>query len=189
VYKLVHPIIAARKQSRRTTTYGGSTGIRSYVDSLLDLQIPDISENNGDTTTTGTKRRPLTDKEMVKLVFEFLGTNTESVVSCVEWTLAHLVIDPEVQKKLHREITGIQQDYNGIVVSEERLHRLPYLRGAGRDAGEPPATSTGAHYGARCQCQGRGDCWNTGGTRRRHASGRHNGHTQDREEQQGVDRP
>jgi cytochrome P450 len=65
---------------------------------------------------------------MVKLVFEFLGTNTESVVSCVEWTLAHLVIDPEVQKKLHREITGIQQDYNGIVVSEERLHRLPYLR-------------------------------------------------------------
>jgi cytochrome P450 len=128
VYKLVHPIIAARKQSRRTTTYGGSTGIRSYVDSLLDLQIPDISENNGDTTTTGTKRRPLTDKEMVKLVFEFLGTNTESVVSCVEWTLAHLVIDPEVQKKLHREITGIQQDYNGIVVSEERLHRLPYLR-------------------------------------------------------------
>ncbi|CAD6260750.1 unnamed protein product [Miscanthus lutarioriparius] len=121
MYKLVHPIIAARKQSRRT-------GIRSYVDSLLDLQIPD-SENGDDATTTGSKRRPLTDKEIVKLVFEFLGANTESVVSCVEWTLAHLVIDPEVQKKLHREITGgIQQD-NGIVVSEERLHRrLPYLR-------------------------------------------------------------
>uniref|UniRef100_A0A0E0DUG0 Uncharacterized protein n=1 Tax=Oryza meridionalis TaxID=40149 RepID=A0A0E0DUG0_9ORYZ len=36
----------------------------------------------------------------------FLGSGTESVVSCVEWTLAHLVIQPEIQDKLRREVVA-----------------------------------------------------------------------------------
>ncbi|OEL28948.1 Cytochrome P450 89A9 [Dichanthelium oligosanthes] len=124
VSKIILPVITARQQRRRCTNGGGGTGIRSYVDSLLDLRIPD---NHGDDAMAGSKR-PLTDKEIVRLVFEFLGANTESTVSCVEWTLAYLVIHPEAQKKLHHEITSVQHG-KGMPASEERLHhRLPYLR-------------------------------------------------------------
>lgn len=70
-------------------------------------------------------RRPLTDDEKVTLVWEFLDAGTETVVSCVEWALAHLVNQPEVQKKLRHEITG---DHGDGAVSEERLRHLPYLR-------------------------------------------------------------
>ncbi|WVZ83219.1 hypothetical protein U9M48_030388, partial [Paspalum notatum var. saurae] len=121
--KIVLPIIAARQRSR----HSGGTGIRCYVDSLVDLRVPqndvDVATTTTTTTTTGSKR-PLTDREMVRLVFEFLGANTVSVVSCVEWTLAHLVIHPEVQEKLHHEIIGGSHD----LVSEDRLRGLPYLR-------------------------------------------------------------
>ncbi|KAJ1257076.1 hypothetical protein BS78_K221500, partial [Paspalum vaginatum] len=117
--KLILPIIAARQQSRR-----GGTGIRCYVDSLVDLRVPNNDVDAATTTTTGSKR-PLTDRELVRLVFEFLGANTVSVVSCVKWTLAHLAIRPEVQEKLHHEIiTSGSHD----LISEDRLRGLAYLR-------------------------------------------------------------
>lgn len=121
VSKIVFPVIAAQQKSRRT--HGGTTGIRSYVDSLLDLRVP-VSDDDA----MATSKRPLTDKEIVRLVFEFLGANTESTVSCVEWTLAHLAIHPEIQKKLRHEITSTVPHGKGTLVSEESLHRLPYLR-------------------------------------------------------------
>ncbi|WVZ83213.1 hypothetical protein U9M48_030383 [Paspalum notatum var. saurae] len=123
--KLILPIIAARQRRSQH----GTGGIRCYVDSLLDLRVPnnDADAGSAAATTTGSKR-PLTDREMVRLVFEFLGANTVSVVSCVEWTLAHLVIHPEVQDKLHNEITSGSHDHD--LISGDRLRRLPYLRAA-----------------------------------------------------------
>jgi cytochrome P450 len=69
-------------------------------------------------------RRALTDVEMVSLVSEFLGAGTETVVSCVEWTLAHLVTQPEVQNRLSREV----QNAKGVTPDELRHERgMPYL--------------------------------------------------------------
>ncbi|XP_066341977.1 cytochrome P450 89A2-like [Miscanthus floridulus] len=56
---------------------------------------------------------------MVRLIWEFLGAGTETVVACVEWTLARLVAHPGVQKKLHRELSGGDQ---------RSFQDLPYLR-------------------------------------------------------------
>ncbi|KAL6885633.1 hypothetical protein ACP4OV_010412 [Aristida adscensionis] len=89
-------------------------GIRPYVDSLIDLRVPDDNAGGGG--------RALTDDEMVSLVVEFLGA-TESIVACVEWTLAHLVTQPEVQRKLRQEVTGADDPGDG----DERLGRMPYL--------------------------------------------------------------
>uniref|UniRef100_A0A0E0KMD3 Cytochrome P450 n=1 Tax=Oryza punctata TaxID=4537 RepID=A0A0E0KMD3_ORYPU len=101
-------LIAARRQTRHT-----DDGVfRPYVDSLLDLRVPDADN-------TCRSRRALTDDEMVSLVSEFLGAGTETVVSCVEWTLAHLVIEPEAQDKLHREV---------IDGERHRVMLTPYLR-------------------------------------------------------------
>uniref|UniRef100_J3LVD3 Uncharacterized protein n=1 Tax=Oryza brachyantha TaxID=4533 RepID=J3LVD3_ORYBR len=58
---------------------------------------------------------------MVSLLMEFLVAATESVVSCVEWTLAHLVIQPEVQNKLRREVVDDDGEHH-------RSGSTPYLR-------------------------------------------------------------
>jgi cytochrome P450 len=47
----------------------------------------------------GVYRRSLRDDELVSLVSEFLGAGSGSVVACLEWTLAHLVDQPDVQDK------------------------------------------------------------------------------------------
>lgn len=96
-----------------------------YVDSLLDLRVPN---NDADADSESpVSRRALRDAEVVRLVWEFLGSSTEAVVACVEWTLARLVTEPEVQKKLHRELTAASNQRKGQV-SDERLQDLPYLR-------------------------------------------------------------
>nr|AHW98471.1 cytochrome P450 [Oryza brachyantha] len=131
-------LIAARR--KRQTRRGSDGGlIRPYVDTLLDLRVPcsvaDLPDDtDGEEKEERHSRRTLTDDEMVSLVSEFLGAGTETVVSCVEWTLAHLVIQPEVQDKLRREvIIDGNDDHRRAVTS--------YLR---RDSREPPAAPAGA---------------------------------------------
>ncbi|CAL5052054.1 unnamed protein product [Urochloa decumbens] len=123
--ELFGPAIAARRRR-------GNCGIIStYVDSLLDVRIP--NDNDGDVAeaeTTGGeslgRRRALREDEVVRLVWEFLGSSTEAVVACVEWTLARLVTEPEVQNKLHQELTA--GDHRKGQISDERLRDFPYLR-------------------------------------------------------------
>ncbi|TKW01175.1 hypothetical protein SEVIR_8G162200v4 [Setaria viridis] len=119
------PVVAARGQSRRSN--GGDGSFSSYLDSLLDLRVPtnDADEIAG-SESLGT-RRALRDDEVVRLVWEFLGSSTQSVVACVEWTLARLVTEPEVQKKLYHELIAAGDHCKGQV-SDERLQDLPYLR-------------------------------------------------------------
>ncbi|XP_066383401.1 cytochrome P450 89A9-like [Miscanthus floridulus] len=95
------PLIeAARRRRQRTGQHGagdsGGSVRRTYVDSLIDNQsIPD--EDNP------RNKRALSKDEMVSLVVEFFGV-AEGIVTALEWTLAHLVNQPEVQAKLRREI-------------------------------------------------------------------------------------
>ncbi|PVH34742.1 hypothetical protein PAHAL_7G021000 [Panicum hallii] len=120
------PLVSERERLRR---YGccNDGGIRPYVDTLIDLRVPDDDDEDDDDVARMhvDARRALSDDEMVSLLSEFLGASTESTVACIEWTLAHLVTQPEVQKKLRREIAGNGGD--GAAVSEERLRSLPYL--------------------------------------------------------------
>ncbi|CAN6247787.1 unnamed protein product [Urochloa humidicola] len=130
------PLVSERERRRRSGCCNDG-GIRPYVDTLIDLRVPDDDDeddnNDGGDDDAGkvhvdTRRRTLSDDEMVSLLSEFLGASTESAVSCIEWALAHLATKPEVQKKLRREITGGGGDNGeGRAVSEERLRGLPYL--------------------------------------------------------------
>ncbi|KAF8650778.1 hypothetical protein HU200_063682 [Digitaria exilis] len=95
------PVIAARRLSRGSN----NGGVRSYLDSLLDVRVPG---NFDDTGPTG-RRRGLRDDEIVKLVWEFLGVNTES-------------------EKLHLQLTAGGDHRNGQVVFDQRLRDTPYLR-------------------------------------------------------------
>lgn len=113
--ELYLPLIAARRQAR-SQLCGGI--IRPYVDTLLDLRVPD---SNG-------AGRPLRDGELVGLVFEFLGTATGSTAACLEWTLAHLIDQPEVQDKLRREINAEADGGGMLSISSKSIRSgMPYL--------------------------------------------------------------
>ncbi|TVT97001.1 hypothetical protein EJB05_57768, partial [Eragrostis curvula] len=81
------------------------------------LQVPDLDDTS--------MKRALTDDEKVTLVWEFLDAGTETVVSCVEWTLAQLIAKPHVQEKLHHDLSSSGSDKNR---DREGLRDLPYLR-------------------------------------------------------------
>lgn len=118
--ELLIPLIAARRTTLQHGQRGCGGGFVPYVDSLLNLRVHDDNkERVGDDGG-----RMLTEKEMAPLVWEFLVAGVESVVSCVEWALAHLVSQPEVQNKLHREV---ERESSGFV-TEEHLRSSPYLR-------------------------------------------------------------
>jgi hypothetical protein len=120
--KLFFPLINARRQPESRVCSAGGT-VDPYVDSLLDLRVPGnaaYGEKHGDVY-----RRSLRDDELVSLVSEFLDAGSGSVVACLEWTLAHLVDQPDVQDKLRREIDG--KMINCGVISTKSLRGMPFL--------------------------------------------------------------
>ncbi|KAL6839787.1 hypothetical protein ACP4OV_030475 [Aristida adscensionis] len=111
------PLVEERRRRRRSDFCNDGGGVKPYVDTLIDLRVPDEDAGGEDDVPS---RRAVADDEMVSLLSEFLGASTEAAASCIEWTLAHLVRRPEVQAKLRRELTGDEH-------SAERLRGLPYL--------------------------------------------------------------
>lgn len=99
----------------------------SYVDSLLELQVPYDDDDSNNTGGKGVhnRRRSLSNDQVSALVWEFLGAGTWTVVSTIEWTLAHLVLQPGIQRKLYQEVAA---DGGDPVLTDERLRRFPYLR-------------------------------------------------------------
>jgi cytochrome P450 len=103
--ELVRPLIAASRA--RVSRHG-------YLDSLVDLGVPKPNDMDGG-------KRALGDDEILGLVAEFLATNWKVVAACIEWTIANLVIQPEVQKKLRREVDEAE-------AAETGLGGMPYMR-------------------------------------------------------------
>ena len=68
------PLIRARQERRGTATETATAA--AYVDTLLDLEVPDEGDPRG--------RRKLSDGEMVGLVSEYLGAATGTVLAVLE---------------------------------------------------------------------------------------------------------
>ncbi|EES00340.1 hypothetical protein BDA96_03G080400 [Sorghum bicolor] len=86
-----------------------------YADSLLALRVPD---DEGE--------RPLTDAEMVSLCSEFLNAGTDTTATLVEWIMAELANNPDVQAKVYEEVTTrVKAD---VLDDAGNLQSLPYLR-------------------------------------------------------------
>ncbi|XP_022683136.1 cytochrome P450 89A2 [Setaria italica] len=111
--ELLVPLIRACRAQRDTAVAGDSAAVDSYVDSLLGLRIP---EDGG--------TRNLTDGEMVSLCSEFLVAGTDSTAAVVQWIMANLVAQPEIQGRLRAEIRQVA----GASIQEEHLPRMPFLR-------------------------------------------------------------
>ncbi|MED6189449.1 hypothetical protein PIB30_096105 [Stylosanthes scabra] len=117
------PLIRARKSMKESRSGGGGGGdgsdIVSYVDTLLDLELPE-------------EKRKLNDEELVTVCSEFLSAGTDTTATALQWIMANVVKYPHVQQRLLEEIREVKGhgDDGGSKeeVKEEELQRMPYLK-------------------------------------------------------------
>ncbi|KAI8565305.1 hypothetical protein RHMOL_Rhmol03G0248700 [Rhododendron molle] len=121
------PLIRSRrevvKRRQQGKTESDKESVVAYVDTLLDLELPD-------------EKRKLNEKEMVSLCGEFLDAGTDTTSTALQWIMANLVKYPHVQTKLYEEIHGIvgpspqlgEKNESMVMIKEEDLQRMPYLK-------------------------------------------------------------
>ncbi|KAJ9678329.1 hypothetical protein PVL29_020483 [Vitis rotundifolia] len=88
--------------------------VLSYVDTLLDLQLPE-------------DKRKLNEGEIVTLCSEFLSAGTDTTSTALQWIMANLVKSPHIQARLFEEISGVVGE-GEEEVKEEDLQKMPYLK-------------------------------------------------------------
>ncbi|GJN04627.1 hypothetical protein PR202_ga22191 [Eleusine coracana subsp. coracana] len=123
VLELFLPLIRACKERRRLGHHQNMTS-PSYVDTLLELNVPVAGTGHPQ------RRQKLSEDEVAGLVLEYMGAGTETIVALLEWTLANLVVQPDVQSRLRHEIIaagGEACEYLRAVVMES-LRRHPPFR-------------------------------------------------------------
>ncbi|CAJ1939633.1 unnamed protein product [Sphenostylis stenocarpa] len=106
------PLIRARKQKRKQAK---EEGVVSYVDTLLDLQLPK-------------EKRNLDEGEIVTLCNEFLTGGTDTTSTMLQWIMANLVKYPHVQERLVDETREVLGERVEREVKEEDLDKLPCLK-------------------------------------------------------------
>ncbi|KAE8077531.1 hypothetical protein FH972_016088 [Carpinus fangiana] len=117
------PLIEARKRAKQERASKAKEDevdtddefVVSYVDTLLDLELPE-------------EKRKLEDREMISLCSEFLNAGTDTTSTALQWIMANLVKYPNVQERVLAEIKGVVLGDGEKEVKEEDLHKLPYLK-------------------------------------------------------------
>ena len=102
------PLITSRQEKKETGIPGDNAVSFCYLDSLLDLQIHEE------------KDRKLTEDEVISLCSEFLNAAADSTSTALEWTMANVVMHPDMQEKLADEVKD--------VMTEDDLHNKHYLK-------------------------------------------------------------
>ncbi|KGN63392.1 cytochrome P450 89A2 [Cucumis sativus] len=119
--KVLIPLIEARRKVNQNRVNRAHTEEEeefaiSYVDTLLDLELS--HEDN----------RKLTNEEIVTICSEFLVGGTDTTCTALQWTMANIVKNPEIQHKLFSEMKEVMGDGPGKEVKEEDLEKIPYLK-------------------------------------------------------------
>ncbi|XVF41287.1 hypothetical protein PTKIN_Ptkin01aG0268400 [Pterospermum kingtungense] len=106
------PFIKKRRQALLNPGSDKSAMSFSYLDTLFDLKVE------------GRKLAP-SDSELVSLCSEFLNGGTDTTATAVEWGIAQLIENPDIQYKLYDEITFTVGDRK---VEETDVEKMRYLQ-------------------------------------------------------------
>ncbi|XP_016564144.2 cytochrome P450 89A2 [Capsicum annuum] len=113
------PLIEARRRAKEQKLEHGDEFVVSYVDTLLNLELPEENRN-------------LNHGEVVTLCSEFLNAGTDTTSTTLQWVMANLVKNPSIQEKLYQEIAGLVRENKSklteVVLKEEDLQKMPYLK-------------------------------------------------------------
>uniref|UniRef100_A0A6N2LTX3 Cytochrome P450 n=1 Tax=Salix viminalis TaxID=40686 RepID=A0A6N2LTX3_SALVM len=70
----------------------------------------------------------LQDDDMVAVLWEMIFRGTDTTALLTEWVMAELVLHPEVQEKLQRELDMAVKDRRLSELTDSDVSKLPYLR-------------------------------------------------------------
>ncbi|XP_044970987.1 cytochrome P450 89A2-like [Hordeum vulgare subsp. vulgare] len=116
--ELFLPLIRARRERS-----GGSGSLAyCYVDTLLAHRLPEEEEEEAGAG------RALTDSEMVSLCTEFLTASVDTTVTALQWIMANLVRQPEIQARLRDEVDAAIANDHQDAVAEGDLSSMRYLK-------------------------------------------------------------
>ncbi|CAD5318374.1 unnamed protein product [Arabidopsis thaliana] len=107
-------IVEERKNRSSEEEEDNKVYVQSYVDTLLELELPD-------------EKRKLNEDEIVSLCSEFLNGGTDTTATALQWIMANLVKNPEIQKRLYEEIKSVVGE-EAKEVEEEDAQKMPYLK-------------------------------------------------------------
>ncbi|CAL0328077.1 unnamed protein product [Lupinus luteus] len=120
--EVLFPLIKERKKAKETGLLNhNNNNTPAYVDTLLDLKLPEEGQRN------------LDEGEIMTLCSEFLTAGTDTTSTALQWIMANLVKYQHVQQRLLEEI-GKVVALKGIdkkekeVINEQDLEKLPYLK-------------------------------------------------------------
>lgn len=106
------PFIERRRRALENPGSDPQATSFSYLDTLFDLKVD------------GRKSAP-SHAELVSLCSEFLNGGTDTTATAIEWGIAQLIDNPEVQEKLYREVKASVGDRK---VDEKDVEKMPYLQ-------------------------------------------------------------
>lgn len=107
-------LIERRRRALANPASDGAATSFSYLDTLFDLKF----EGGG-------RCSPPTDEELVTLCSEFLNGGTDTTATAIEWGIAQLIANPEVQGKIVEEI---KRTVGERKVEEADVEKMPYLK-------------------------------------------------------------
>ncbi|ESQ48993.1 hypothetical protein EUTSA_v10022031mg [Eutrema salsugineum] len=104
----------------------------SYLDTLFDLRVVEGSE-----TTPS-------DEDLVTLCSEFLNAGTDTTGAAIEWGIAELIANPEIQSRLYDEIKSTVGDR---AVEEKDVDKMVFLQAVVKELlrRHPPTYFTLSH--------------------------------------------
>ncbi|KAI4373075.1 hypothetical protein MLD38_011238 [Melastoma candidum] len=107
----VIPFIERRRKAMLNPGSDPSATSFSYLDTLFDLKVEG-------------RKSPPSSAELVTLCSEFLNGGTDTTGTAIEWGIAQLITNPDIQEKLHQEIKATVGDRK---VSEKDVEKMVYL--------------------------------------------------------------
>ncbi|KAF9591146.1 hypothetical protein IFM89_002101 [Coptis chinensis] len=109
--KTLVPFIKKRKSALANPGSDPTAATFAYLDTLFDL------------TVEGRKSAP-TDTELVTLCSELLNGGTDTTATGLEWAIARIIDNPDIQSKLYNEIKSTVGDRK---VDEKDIEKMEYL--------------------------------------------------------------
>ncbi|PRQ56202.1 putative cytochrome P450 [Rosa chinensis] len=106
------PIIERRRRALENPGSDRQATSFSYLDTLFDLKVD------------GRKSSP-SNSELVSLCSEFLNGGTDTTATALEWGIAQLIVNPQVQEKLYAEVKATVGERK---VDEKDVEKMPYLQ-------------------------------------------------------------
>ncbi|XWS75342.1 hypothetical protein CRYUN_Cryun01aG0078300 [Craigia yunnanensis] len=106
------PFIEKRREALLNPGSDKSAMSFSYLDTLFDLKVEG-------------RKSAASNSELVTLCSEFLNGGTDTTATALEWGIAQLIENPDIQSKLYDEIKWTVRDQK---VDERDIEKMKYLQ-------------------------------------------------------------